>query len=63
MNQETPNPFLNALFAILAVGGLGSSIVSHLNQIEQGWRMVNLALGSVASLVAIVYWLRKNKSK
>ena len=63
MNQESPNPIANAVFFILALGGWGSAVVSHITQIEQGWRMFNLALGSMASLAAFTYWVIKIRSK
>lgn len=61
MNQESPNPFVNLLFAFLAVGGVGSWIVSNVSQIEQGWRILNLLLGSLASIAALIYWIKKGK--
>lgn len=61
MQQDSPNPFLNGFFVLMALGGWGSAIVS-VTQIEQGWRLFNLALGSIASIAAIIYWIRKNRN-
>jgi hypothetical protein len=61
VNQESNHPFVNFLIGLMAFGGFGSWIVSHMSQIEQGWRVFNLLLGSVATIVWIYCKLRKKK--